>query len=145
MGKNIKGGSKHKKYARQREFIIDINLKNLKKEKYQEYAHVSNVLGNCRFDLICWDGKRRLGCLRGSMRKRTWINKGDIVLVGLRDFQDEKCDIIQLYKPEQVSILVKNNEFSSTFSNDGMVENKSSNRILEENEEFEENFDFNEL
>lgn len=28
------------------------------------------------------------------MRKRVWINSGDIILVSLRDYQDSKADVI---------------------------------------------------
>jgi translation initiation factor 1A len=31
------------------------------------------------------------------MRKKVWVNVGDIVLVSLRDFQDERGDIILKY------------------------------------------------
>jgi translation initiation factor 1A len=149
MGKNIKGGSKHKKYARQRENVIDVNIKNLKKDNEQEYAHVLNVLGNCRFDLICSDGKKRLGCLRGSMKKRKWVNRGDCVLVGLRDFQDDKCDIIHVYQSEQVQVLVKKSEFNSSFANDGSLENLNNEYTpenkLEQDEILTEEFDVNNL
>ena len=33
----------------------------------------------------------------GGMRKRRFVNQNDIVLVSLRDWQDEKCDIIDNY------------------------------------------------
>ena len=28
------------------------------------------------------------------MRKKVWVNTGDIVLVGLREYQDDKADVI---------------------------------------------------
>jgi len=37
---------------------------------------------------FCFDGKDRLCRIRGSLRKITWINVGDIVLIGLREYQD---------------------------------------------------------
>jgi translation initiation factor 1A len=36
----------------------------------------------------------RLGHICGKMQKKVWITAGDIVLVGKRDFQDEKVDIV---------------------------------------------------
>merc|ERR1711977_26234 len=39
---------------------------------------------------MCFDGEKRLGHIRGKMRKKVWINQGDIVLLSLRDFQDGK-------------------------------------------------------
>ena len=39
------------------------------------------------------------------MRKKVWISAGDIVLVALRDFQDDKADIILKYSPEEARQL----------------------------------------
>ena len=71
------------------------------KENGQEYAQIVKMLGNGRCLAYCFDGKKRLCHIRGKLRKRIWINAGDIVLVGLRDFQDEKCDILQKYNAEE--------------------------------------------
>ena len=35
------------------------------------------------------------------MRNRVWINAGDIILVSLREFGDEKADVIHKYYPEE--------------------------------------------
>jgi translation initiation factor 1A len=39
------------------------------------------------------------------MRKRVWVNTSDIVLVGLRDFQDGKADVILKYSPDEAKNL----------------------------------------
>lgn len=52
------------------------------------------MLGNGRLEAHCMDGVKRLCHIRGKMRKKVWVNAGDIVLVGLRDYQDEKADVI---------------------------------------------------
>ena len=36
---------------------------------------------------LCFDGQKRMCHIRGKMRKRVWVCQGDIVLVGLRDYQ----------------------------------------------------------
>ena len=59
-----------------------------------EYAQVLRMLGNGRLEAHCMDGTKRLCHIRGKMRKKVWVNTGDIVLVGLRDYQDEKADVI---------------------------------------------------
>merc|ERR1712048_749501 len=41
---------------------------------------------------MCFDGNERLCNIRGKMRKKVWIGVGDIVLIGLRDFQGEEED-----------------------------------------------------
>merc|ERR1711948_204991 len=75
------------------------------KEEGQEYAQVAKILGNGRVRCMCFDGKERLCNIRGKMRKKVWIGVGDIVLLGLRDFQDEKADVIQKYKPDEARRL----------------------------------------
>ncbi len=37
------------------------------------------------------------GAHAGKMRKKVWIAQGDIILVGLRDYQDEKADVIMKF------------------------------------------------
>lgn len=59
-----------------------------------EYAQVVKMLGNARLEAQCVDGIRRLCQIRGKMRKKVWINMGDVVLVSLRSYEDEKGDII---------------------------------------------------
>ena len=39
------------------------------------------------------------------MRKRVWINMNDIVLISLRDFQENKADIIYKYMPDEAKRL----------------------------------------
>ena len=34
-----------------------------------------------------------------------WVNAGDIVLVGLRDFQDDKADVIHKYNADEARNL----------------------------------------
>lgn len=119
MGKNTKGGSKHKKYARNRNNGAKNKLSYLIKTENQEYAFIKDVLGSCRFRVICWDKKERLGVLRGKMRKRQWVNRSELVLVSLREFQDDKCEIIQKYTLDQANILKDNNLISEAFIKDG--------------------------
>merc|ERR1712134_107511 len=52
---------------------------------------------------MCFDGIKRLCHIRGKLRKRQWINTSDIILVGLREYQDAKADVIMkitVMKPE---------------------------------------------
>merc|ERR1712110_1242436 len=44
---------------------------------------------------MCFDGVKRLCHIRGKLRKKVWINQSDIILVGLRDYQDAKADVIR--------------------------------------------------
>merc|ERR1712139_35461 len=75
------------------------------KEDGQEYGQVQRMLGNGRCEVNCFDGNSRLCHIRGQMRKKVWVNQGDIVLVSLRDFQDEKADIIVKYAADEARNL----------------------------------------
>jgi len=75
------------------------------KEDGQEYAQVEKMLGCGNVECRCFDNVTRLGKIRGKMLKRVWINKDDIVLVGLRDFEDDKVDIIHKYNEDEVRNL----------------------------------------
>jgi translation initiation factor 1A len=75
------------------------------KEDGQEYAQVTKMLGNGRLEAYCFDGVSRLCHIRGKLRKRVWIQQGDIVLMGLREFQDAKADVILKYDNEEARSL----------------------------------------
>ena len=100
---NNKGG---KKYKRNKNVTQENKNTRFKDEnESQEYAQITKALGNCRFDVLCFDGKSRLATMCGKMRKRVFVNQGEIVLVSLRDWQDSKCDIIDKYNPNDVQKL----------------------------------------
>lgn len=65
------------------------------------------MLGNGRLEAYCFDGAKRLCHIRGKMRKKVWVAAGDIVLVGLRDFQDSKADVILKYNPDEGKEVLK--------------------------------------
>ena len=81
------------------------------------YAKVIKLLGSCRMTVVCSDTQERLAHVRGSLQKRSWISVGDVVLVSLRTFQTDKCDIVYKYHREEVLRLVKDGEIPSHFSN----------------------------
>ena len=72
------------------------------------------MLGNGRVEAHCFDGTNRLCHIRGKMRKKVWIGNGDIILVSLRDFQDEKADIIMKYNAEEARSLKAMGELPDT-------------------------------
>lgn len=83
----------------------------------QLYARIIKVLGNMNVLAYCNDNKTRVCHIRGSMRKKVWINIGDIVLVSLRDFNQDpketsksdadKGDIVAKYDTEHLNKLKK--------------------------------------
>jgi len=121
-GKNRRRG-KNENEAEKRELEF--------KDEGQEYAQVTKMLGNGRLEALCFsDGVKRLCHIRGKMRKKVWINQGDVILLSLRDYQDKKADVILKYNTDEARNLmsygeipksVKVNE-TSTFVEGGMDE-----------------------
>lgn len=81
---------------------------------YAEYAQVTKMLGNGRLEAMCFDGVKRLCHIRGKLRKKVWINQGDIILIGLRDYQDAKADVILKYTADEARNLKTYGEFPET-------------------------------
>jgi translation initiation factor 1A len=98
-GKGGKGKRKGKKH-------VDDSKRELEfKDESQEYAQVTKMLGNGRLEASCFDGQTRLCHIRGKFTKRVWINQGDIILIGLRDYQDGKGDVIHKYTLDEARTL----------------------------------------
>lgn len=75
-------------------------------ENSQVYGTVTALLGDCRLSVNYSDGAKRLAHIRGKLRNRGgFIKKDDVVLLGLREFQDEKCDVILKYSDDEVKSL----------------------------------------
>merc|ERR1719461_613168 len=79
---------------------------------------------------MCFDGKERLCNIRGKMRKKVWIGVGDIVLLGLRDFQDEKADVIQKYKPDEARRLKAQGHIPDNIQLDADVGNQKDTDVV---------------
>ena len=74
------------------------------KEEDQEYGTVVKILGNGRMMIKFPDKTEKQCTVRGSMRRREWVNMNDIVLVAYREFGDTH-DIIQRYTEDEVAHL----------------------------------------
>merc|ERR1711865_21653 len=109
------------------------------KEDGQEYAQVLRMLGNGRLEAQCIDGVKRLCHIRGKMRKKVWVNTGDIVLVGLRDYQDDKADVIQKYMADEARSLKAYGEIPES------VRVNETDTFNEEDGENDEYFDFDDI
>ncbi|CEH13427.1 eukaryotic translation initiation factor eif-1a [Ceraceosorus bombacis] len=103
-GKNRRRG-KNENEGEKRELVF--------KDEGQEYAQVLKMLGNGRLEAQCFDGEKRLAHIRGKLRKKVWINQGDIILLSLRDFQDDKADVIQKYSADEARDLKQYGELPS--------------------------------
>lgn len=107
--KNEKGG----KHQKKKKNINLLNRSLVIKHADQDYARVVKKLGNCRFEVICQNGQSYLAHVRGKMKRREWVEVDDIVLISLRDFQDNKVDILLKYNHGEAIDLLSMNEFDS--------------------------------
>lgn len=79
------------------------------------FARVVDIYGQERMGVFCEDGKHRRGRVRGKIKKRVWIRKGDLVIINPWDFEttvdgeSEKCEISWRYLRHEVSYLERNN------------------------------------
>ena len=128
MVKNF-GGNKTKAKSRKHFHAARVySFEDLKKIQGQEYAWVNKNLGDGRYDTICYDKVKRMGILRGSLKKQSSkIDKNSIVLVSLREFQDEKCDILAIFTDDDINKLVYHKEITESFSKDGILANDIQN------------------
>lgn len=81
-------------------------------EEMQTYGMVTKSLGDRRFLCKCSDGPMRQCKIRGKFRGRLYVQLHDILLISLREDEDDKADIIQKYRPEEVAELKKQGEFT---------------------------------
>lgn len=76
------------------------------REEGTHYGRVLRNLGHMNLLVYCNDGRQRICHIRGAMRRRMWVNVGDIVLVSYREYEvgmykhvgDEKGDILHKYE-----------------------------------------------
>lgn len=119
MGKNVNGGSSHKKFARK--FSSGGNTNNNNKLRISEndgeiYSIVTKLLGNNMFHCYSIDGVTRLGHIRGKFTGRgkrdNMLECGKWVLIGLREWdipsetksnlskgkpKMQQCDVLEVY------------------------------------------------
>ena len=115
MVKNCgKGGKSHK--AKKKSGYVDNSRELIFKDgNDQDYAVVTDLLGNNRCRLILdHDKSTCMGIICGKLRKKHiyTISKESLVLVSLRDFQTDKVDIIHVYQDDEIKILENYNEIT---------------------------------
>ena len=75
------------------------------------YGRVVDIYGQERLQVFCEDGKHRMGRIRGKIKKRVWIRKGDLVVVNPWDFETEiegkmgKCEVSWRYRKNEINWL----------------------------------------
>ena len=82
--------------------------------KGEMFARVTDIYGQDRMEVFCQDGKYRIGRVRGKIKKRVWIRRGDLVLVNPWDFETQiegkkgKCEIFWRYREFEINWLKRN-------------------------------------
>jgi|APSaa5957512493_1039668.scaffolds.fasta_scaffold30699_2 translation initiation factor 1A len=114
MPKNLVGGKKGKKKSSK---SFNIVKKIELKDEDQEYAYIVKKLGNSRMivSIISSDkklsGKILMTTMRGALkRRRCKIYNGDIVLIALRSYQEDRADMILKYDIDEIKELKQLNE-----------------------------------
>ena len=78
------------------------------------FARVVDIYGNERMQVFCEDGKHRIGRIRGKIKKRVWVRKGDLVIINPWEFETEvkdklgKCEISWRYMRHEIAWLERN-------------------------------------
>lgn len=122
--KNLQGG---KKFKSSKHTGGEAEYHEIGKD--QIVGKVVRNLGTRQMLVFCNDEKKRICHIRGGLRKRTWIQLGDIVLVSLRDLgvgasggvgslvsegavDSQKGDILARYNPEIYGKLKKERDIN---------------------------------
>lgn len=125
MGKNSKGGKKHKKYknSNNENFSKELILAD-KTNGCQHYFQITKMLGDGRCLGNGSDGRIDvLLIIRGNMRKKIWIRKDDVVLASYRDFGSKPiADIIYKYRDNEIYQLKQMNLFTFGKTNNDIDE-----------------------
>jgi translation initiation factor 1A len=115
MSNKGKGGKKHRRGKNTTQDHIKIDLP----DEFQFFGYVTKILGNRQVSLdyyvpkrcekthvlLDWTKHSKNGNIRGKMRKRVFVNLGDIVLVTEREFDASKVDIIDKFQTAQMGYL----------------------------------------
>jgi len=108
----------------------------------QLYGRVIKNLGGLNIQVFCNDNFTRICHIRGALRKRVWLHTGDIVLISLREYEEDKKldgsergDIIAKYDPKHYSKLKKLPDFNALLLNH--IESAQQNSASDEGFEIE--------
>lgn len=110
---NQKGG---KNYKKSKHVSAGVKPTMIDRQPDQMYGRVIRNLGHCRMLVFCNDNRVRQCHIRGSMRKKSWLALGDMVLISRREFEKlpeigstdlENGDIVAKYDHDLLSTLRK--------------------------------------
>ena len=126
------------KNGKKRTLTKEKNRNIIEADEGQEYGIVRELLGNGRLNVLCEDNVIRMGRIRGSMRhysKKILIEKGDLILISKRDFEEGKIDVCHKYNYDETCKLTGYKDFPKNIvkawkSFDQKVEEEEHNEYL---------------
>ena len=109
---------KGKKYKKGRAYVPPVitRVKFPSKRLGEMFAIVVDILGGERMRVFCEDGKHRMGRIRGKIKKRVWVRRGDLIIVNPWEWETPienklgKCEISWRYTRAEISWLERNNK-----------------------------------
>ena len=106
--KNKHGGSKARKQKRNAD-EMERKLVLADKDKGEDYGIITKLLGHCRVKVKISKNEKedRLGIICGQMKGRVFVEPMDLVMVSVREFQDDKVDVVYKYNLSEKKRLKK--------------------------------------
>lgn len=127
-----KKGNNKKKKQLEGSKIRELELK----ESMEEYAKVVSLLGDRKITVKLDNGTELLGCIPGKMKRKCWIKVDDVVIVGIREYQEAKVDILHKYNDDEVKKLIQYGEIPEIF---GKSASSMDDNIPDDGIDFQEN------
>lgn len=99
-----------KKKAEQEKGEIVVSRVKFPRRGEELFGMIESRLGFGRMNIICADGKTRIGVVPGKYKRRLWLREGDIIIIKPWEYEgDKKCNILYKYKKAHVAFLRNKN------------------------------------
>jgi initiation factor 1A len=131
------GGNKSKRKGRKNFRTKTFSLDDLKasRDENQEYGHVTEKYGDGRYLIMCYDKVSRKAKVRGALRQKSRLEKGGLVLISTREFQDTHSDILYIYTDDDKEKLVNAKVICESFTKTGKLSNDEDDFQQEDEDE----------
>lgn len=132
------GGNKTKRKGRKNFRTKTFSLDDLKasREDNQEYGYVTEKYGDGRYLVMCYDKVSRKAKVRGAIKQKCRLDKGGLVLISTRSFQDTHSDILYVYTDDDKDKLVNANVICESFTKTGALSADQDDFVQEEEESY---------
>ena len=139
------GGKRTKGLARKNQQQIHTHRLRMSECEEEKYAIVRKLFGNS-CDVYCDDSKERLAMIAGKFsgrnKRSNLIVIGSIVLIGVRSWatviegKTEKCDILEIYSPQEFDQLKQRPNFPTNFLDSTIRQTFGESKASAPNDEF---------